>query len=173
MTEHTNNTWEQLKGELNAHFAEVNDDQHHAVTMLHKGQWHKTETVQVYAERLYALAQDAFEKTDKALIESQLIGFFIDGFYYDFLHMKEMREGPKTFQQAVQSALAEQNLRKRFDLRSNIKHDQEEPMEIDLIWPRKKCFKCGKYGHIAKHCKSVNVIERSAEQSQNQGEVHC
>ena len=36
---------------------------------------------QVYAERLYALAQDAFEKTDKALVESQLTGFFIDGLY--------------------------------------------------------------------------------------------
>ena len=46
-------------------------------------------------------------------------------------------------------------------------------MEIDHIWPRKKYFKCGKYGHIAKHCKSVNVIGRSDEQSQNQWEVHC
>ena len=80
--------------------------------------------------------------------------------------------GPKTFQQAVQSGLAEHNLRKRFDLRSNVKHDQEELMEVDHIEPRKKCFKCGKYGHIAKHCKSVNVIGRSAEQSQNHGEVH-
>ena len=140
--------------------------------MLHKAQQHKTETVQVYAERLYALVQDTFEKTDKALVESQLIEFFIDVLYYDFLHMKVMQEGPKTFQQAVQSALAEQNLRKRFDLRSDIMHDQEEPMEIDHI-QQKKCFKCGTYGHIAKHFKSVNVIGRSAEQSQNQGEVCC
>ena len=87
MTEHPDNTWEQLKGELNVHFAEVND-QHHAFTMLCKAQQHKAETVQVYAERLYALVQDAFEKTNKALVESQLIGFFIDGLYYDFLCMK-------------------------------------------------------------------------------------
>ena len=100
MTEHPDNTWKQLKRELNVHFAEVND-QHHAFTMLHKTQQNKTETFQVYTERLYALAQDAFEKTDKALVESQLIGFFIDGLYYDFLHMKVMQEGPKTFQQAV------------------------------------------------------------------------
>ena len=86
--------------------------------------------------------------------------------------MKVMQEGPKSFQQAVQSALTEQNLRKRFDLGSNVKHDQEELMKIDHIWPRKKHFKCGKYGHIAKHCKSVNVIGRSAEQSQNQRKVH-
>ena len=122
---------------------------------------------------MYALAEDALEKTDKALVESHLIGFFIDGLYYDFLHIKVMREGPKTFQQAIQSALTEQNLRKRFNLRSNVKHDQEELMEIDHIQPRKKCFKCSKYGHIANNCKSVNVIRRSPEQSQNQGEVHC
>ena len=122
---------------------------------------------------MYALAQNAFENTDKALVESQLIGFFIVGLYYDFSCMTVMQEGPKTFQQAVQLALAEQNLRKRFDFRSNVKHDQEEPMDIDHIQPRKKCFKCGKYGHIAKHCKSVNAIGRSAEQSQNQGEVCC
>ena len=89
MTEHPNNTWEQLRGELNVHFAEVND-QHHAFTIIHKAQQHKTETVQAYAVRLYALAQDALEKTNMALVESQLIGFFIEGLYYDFLHMKVM-----------------------------------------------------------------------------------
>ena len=89
MTEHPNNTWEQLKGELNLHFAEVND-QHNTFTMLCKARQHKTETVQVFAERLYALAQDAFEKTNKALIESQLLGFFTDGLYDDCLHMKVM-----------------------------------------------------------------------------------
>ena len=58
--------------------------------MLHKAQQHKTETVQVYAERLYTLAQDAFEKTDKTLVKSQLTGFCINGLYYGFLYMKVM-----------------------------------------------------------------------------------
>ena len=61
MTEHLNNIWEQLKGELNVCFAEVND-QCHAFTILCKAQQHKTETLQVCTERLYALAQDAFER---------------------------------------------------------------------------------------------------------------
>ena len=60
-----------------------------------------------------------------------------------------------------------------FDIRSNIKCDQEELMEFDHILPRKKCFQCGKYVHIAKHCKSVNIVGRYAAQSQNQGEVLC
>ena len=38
--------------------------------------------------------------------------------------MKVMRENPKTFQAAVQSALAEQNLQNRFQLKSN---DHDDP----------------------------------------------
>ena len=86
--------------------------------MLHKARQTKSETVQVYAERLNALANDAFAKVDKGVVESQLVGFFIDGLFHDYLRMKVMRENPKTFQAAVQSALAEQNLRKRFQLRT-------------------------------------------------------
>ena len=68
----------------------------------------KSETVQVYSEKLYALANDAFATVDKGVVESQLVGFFIDGLFHDYLRMKVMRENPKTFQAAVQSALAEQ-----------------------------------------------------------------
>ena len=87
---------------------------------------------------------------DKVVVESHLVGFFIDGLYHDFLQMKVMRENPKTFQAAVQSALAEQNLRKRFQLRTNDTHSgttrNEEPMEIYHIRPQKKCFCCKKVG---------------------------
>ena len=65
------------------------------------------------------MANDAFVQVDKAVVESQLVGFFIDGLYHNFLNMKVMTENPKTFQAAVQSPLAEQNLRKKFQLRSN------------------------------------------------------
>ena len=61
MTEHSNSSWEDLKSELNIRFAEVNYS-HHAFTKLHKARQTKNETVQVYAERLYALANDAFAK---------------------------------------------------------------------------------------------------------------
>ena len=77
-----------------------------------------------------------------------------------------MRENPKTFQAAVQSVLAAQNLGKRFQLRTNDTHSgtmrNEEPMEIYHTRPQKKCFLCKKAGHIAKHCRlrSVNVVEQ-------------
>ena len=84
MTEHPNSSWQDLKSELNIRFAEVNDS-HYAFTMLHKARQTESETVQVDAERLYILANDAFAKVDKGVIESPLIGFFIDGLFHDYL----------------------------------------------------------------------------------------
>ena len=77
-----------------------------------------------------------------------------------------MKENPKTFQAAVQYALSEQNLRKRFQLRTNDTHSgtmrNEEPMKIYHIRPQKKCFLCKKVGHLAKHSRStsVNVVQQ-------------
>ena len=51
--------------------------------------------------RLYALANDTITKVNKAVVDSQQDGFFIDGLYHDFLHMKVMKENPKAFQAAV------------------------------------------------------------------------
>ena len=42
------------------------------------------------------------QKIDKAAVESQLVGFFIDGLNHDFLCMNVMRENLKTFKAAVQ-----------------------------------------------------------------------
>ena len=106
MTEHPKSSWEDLKSELNTRFAEVNDC-HHAFTMLHKVRQRKCETVQVYAERLYALANDAFANVHKDAVESQLVVFLIDSLFHDYLKMKVMREILKLFQAAVQSVLAE------------------------------------------------------------------
>ena len=131
MAKYPENSWGQLKSELNVRFAEVNDTQH-AFAMSSKARQVKNKSVQVYTDRLYVWANDVFAKVDKAVVESQLIGVFIDGLHHDFLQMKVMRQNPKTFQTAVQYTLAKQNLRKRFHLRSN-DHDHpktrsEKPM---------------------------------------------
>ena len=49
-------------------------------------------SVQVNVERLYTLANDAFAGVDKAVVELQLVGVFIDELYHDFLHMNVMRK---------------------------------------------------------------------------------
>ena len=63
---------------MNMRFAEVNDP-HQAFTMLCKASEVKNESLQVCAERLYALANDTFTKVDKAVVEPKVVGFFIDG----------------------------------------------------------------------------------------------
>ena len=65
MGEYPEISWEQLKSEINVRFAEVNN-LHHALTILCKA-WQVKMSVQVYTERLYALANDAFTKVDKAV----------------------------------------------------------------------------------------------------------
>ena len=68
MAECLENSWEKLKYELNVRFAEVND-LHHAFAMLCKARKVKNESVQVYTERLYALANHAFPKVNKTIVD--------------------------------------------------------------------------------------------------------
>ena len=55
--------------------------------MLHNSRQVKHEPVQVYGEKLHALANDAFTKVDKAFVESQPEW---GGLYCDFLCIKVM-----------------------------------------------------------------------------------
>ena len=74
----------------------------------------------MYAKRLFALAREAFAGRQGSLgaVGSQMIGFFVDGLYNDFLKMKVMHDNPNTFQGAVTTAMNEQNLLRRFNLHS-------------------------------------------------------
>ena len=113
--------------------------------------------MQVYAERLFALAQEAFAGQQGGLgaVEVQMIHFFVDGLYHDFLKMKVTCDNPNTFQGAVTAAMNEQNMHRRFNLHHTPSPTiwEEEPMEIGHVRP-KKCYKCHKLGHIAKNCRS-------------------
>ena len=185
LTDNPAHNWDQLKAELRARFSEVTDPQHALYLLKHVKQ-NKDENVQVFAERLLTLATDAYEGQDGGLgaADMQLVGFFVDGLAHDFLKMKVMRENPATFQGAVSAAMKEQNLRKRFNLRTNYDEDRrafprqssmayqggprapprrEEPMEIDHLRPSKKhCERCGHQGHQARDCRarwpSVNEV---------------
>ena len=69
---------------------------HLTFTMLCKARQIKNDCAGSCREAL-CLANDAFMKADKSVVESELVGFFIDGLYHDFLCMKVMREKPKKF----------------------------------------------------------------------------
>ena len=69
--------------------------------------------------------------------------------------------------------MAEQNLRKRFELRCNGNKSQggastrEEPMEVDHMHHDGKCFKCKSYGHKIRYCprKELNLVEKLSQAS--------
>ena len=65
---------------------------HYPFIMLPKSSQDKKETGHIFAEKLYALAHDAFTQVDKSETESLLVGFFIDGLHSDFLEVKHMKE---------------------------------------------------------------------------------
>ena len=78
------------------------------------------ETVQLYSERLLRVAEDAYPLTDQdhessGKIDRHLFRWFVSR----FLRYKVLREDPKTFAAAVEIAMKEHNLRKRFNLKSS------------------------------------------------------
>ena len=83
-------TWPQLKAELSKRFAEVTDSAH-ALLLLRKIKQRPGEGVQIFAERLLTLAEDAYAGLgDNSLeaVERQLIGFFVDGLTHDYMKLK-------------------------------------------------------------------------------------
>ena len=86
--------------------------------LLRKVQQKPGETVQVYAERLLTLAEDAYPAQQGAAVQRQQIDIFVDGLQEDQLKLKVLRANPQTLDAAVTTATNEQNLRKRFSLRT-------------------------------------------------------
>lgn len=143
---------------------------------MRKMRQNSNESVQIFVERILQVAEDAYtsEKLEHEIIQKQLVDIFNYGLSFDFLRMKVLRENPKTLENAVQVAMREQNLRKRFALRSQdnggdmsfnqnsaspvgnnllskfpeIKSNnfrREEPMEFDHF-RNQRCHRCRKLG---------------------------
>ena len=115
----------------------------------------------VFAERLLALSEEAFAGQQGGVqsVETQLIGVFVDGLMYDYLKMKVMRDNPQTLAAAVNSAMTEQNMRKRFELRRGQRSytPDHEPMETDHSRPAVRCYKCDKISYVAKRCRTKKI----------------
>ena len=164
-----------LRRELSNRFSDV-ADRAHAFALLGKTKQKQDEGVQIYAERLLTLAREAYDNVQDgaaAIVDQQLIEFFIDGLRNDTIKLKILRDRPDTFERAVRLAMEEQNLRKRFEIRtgrrgfetqpSDISHT---PMEVDHISPKRGCFKCGGK-HMARDCRyrprQVNSIQHGPQ----------
>lgn len=79
------------------------------------------ESVQLFAERLLQIAEDAYSKDrlKDPLVQQQLVDIFCDGLTFDYLRMKILRENPKDLESAIQIAMREQNLRQRLAIRGS------------------------------------------------------
>ena len=173
-------SWFVLKENLTTRFAEINY-QHQAFAVLRKTKQKPNESVQLFAERLLNNAEDAYPQAgDRPVVEQQMINVLLDGLYHDYLKMKVLREDPRTFNEALQIAMREQNIRKHFALgqdneprqnrykpkENNKSHSQDEtPMEVDHFRP-KRCYKCKRQGHLARDCRvrTANEIQNLSRQ---------
>ena len=175
LNDYVGSNWGQLKTELTSRFAEISDPQH-AFVLLRKIKQKPEENVQLYAKRLLSLAEEAFtgQNGGVAAIERQLVGFFVDGLVHDYLKMRVMRKNRATLQAAVGSAMTEQNLRKKFNLRigrvtdSNVRHT--EPTEVEYALPPKHCHVCYQLGHLASHCSNRPHINAVASINPDRGD---
>ena len=132
MNDHPIQAWATLKAELQSCFGEITD-RSIALSLLRRVQQERGESVPIYAERLLAIAEDAFQgqnQVDLATIERQLVGFFVGRLAFDYLKMKVMRENLDRLQAAVHITMTEQNLGRQFNLRTG-REDRAEPMKVD------------------------------------------
>lgn len=174
ITTYPDNTWAELKRELMTRFAEIAVPEQ-ALRMLRNMKQMKDENVQCYAERVLSVATDALMVNPDGMqaYELQVIGYFSEGLYYDYMQFKLLREKPKNLQAAIRTCIEEQNLRKLFKNKTGrdygLKRDDngfrtEEPMDVDQIWPTRTCHICKRKGHTAAFCRReqsqpVNVVE--------------
>ena len=174
-------SWNDLKTLLRDRFADVIDSQH-AIAIMRRTRQFDNECVQLYAERLLQIADDAYDRdkmTDQ-LVQQQLVDIFCDGLSFDYLRLKILRENPKTLENAIELAMKEQNLRKRLTLRSTDNVRSDQPMHgarLDTTphfltqtsdqtpytdryeesmkidhYRGVQCYKCRKKGHKANGC---------------------
>ena len=81
--------WVDLKAELASTFAAITDSQHPFI-LLRKLKQAREERMQMFAERLLTLAEEAYRDQPGRFeaIERQLVRFFIDELIHDYLKMK-------------------------------------------------------------------------------------
>ena len=171
-----NKTYTNLRAILSRNFAEISDTDH-AHALLRQVKQHRQESVALYAEIIYNLARDAYQQEHltsdeaKQIVQIQLVNYFIDGLAEDSMRMKLLRDQPSSLDAALKRAMDEQNLRRRFEIRTNktfraervAPHTQREetPMGTDHVRP-KHCTVCNRKGHTAVTCfrKQTNAVDK-------------
>ena len=136
--DHGHFTWQELKDELSNRFGDIVDAST-ALTQLRRMKQNSGESVTVFAERILDKASDAYpeEPLDEPLISRQLVDIYVDGLQEPFVARKIMRDDPQNFQAAVNLAVKETRLTKKFALRKRLPGESSSqrhtPMEVDSL----------------------------------------
>ena len=156
--------WNSFRANLASRFAEISDWQH-AFHILRCAKQEPHESCIIFSERLISLADDSFlgQPISSEMVENHLIQIFIEGLREDSLKIKLMRANPRSLQEAIDIALAEENLKKRFNLRRNPNHfhnyyNDEESMEIDHARPIRRCRKCNTFHSKFSACNDGKIL---------------
>ena len=164
-----NESWESLKQVLASRFAYITDE-HVAFLMLRQAKQMKNESVVLFSERLINLANNSFlgQDVNSDYVDRETLHIFTDGLLSDSLRYRLMKLAPKTLNEAIQIAIQEETLKKRFDLRTNTNADRhitsqhnasgnqapliEIPSRNQQNFEHIKCYHCGIYGHKLADC---------------------
>jgi len=124
-------TWEVFKKTISERFGEVYDSEK-AFSALRQIRQLSDESVQIYSERLLALAKEAYMgrmTTDNmSLIEHQTTNIFIEGLRDSRVKLACLRTENNSLTDVIQKALAEQNIRVRFQIRSEQPRECHRPV---------------------------------------------
>lgn len=82
-------SWNDLKQFLKNRFAEITDSQH-ALAIMRKMRQNSNESVQIFAERILQVAEDAYpsENLEHEIIQKQLVAFLLMGYHLIFWEWK-------------------------------------------------------------------------------------
>ena len=124
--------WANLLSALKERYSDLSDSQY-AKQRLHKLKQLQFESVQNFGERILSLAQEAYPNTNMQdeMLQSTLVGVFMDGVQNDFLARKLIKTRPRTLEAAIKVATDEQMADRQFLLRRSDR--VEEDMEVDLL----------------------------------------
>ena len=135
LKENPHMTWASLKKSLGDRYSDM-ADLAYARQKLRRLVQAKNESVENFHERLLTAAETVYgpEKLRLEYIQDQLIEYFIDGLTEDAMAKRLIRLKPKSMEDALKHATAEQQAQKTFDLRRGHASETEHtPMEVDAI----------------------------------------
>lgn len=144
-------TWTDLRRRLRDRYGEA-EDPRIAREKLRNIRQNKGETVQNYAERLRAAADDLFDNIDSDEAQGMLVDTFQRGLKDDRLARVLIRKNCKSLDELENEAITEQQTEKIFHL---YRRDEQEPMEVDVV----------KRDEVQELRKTVSELEKKLEQT--------